>query len=184
MKILVSLMMLLFSLTPQGEDIRPVLAMKTGVLFRMHVIAQDDTPAMQALKLAVRDEVRRTYAAAPAQGATMLAQAQAMLPQLRTAALRAAKQHGFDGDVTVTVEDAVFDERTLDGHTFPAGRYPALIIRLGEAQGRNWWGLIDPEAALTCAGAGDAAGMTWDWGWRAFFRALWPKAFREVPACE
>ena len=37
------------------------LAMKTGVLLRMHVVAQDDTPAMQALKAPVRDAVRQVY---------------------------------------------------------------------------------------------------------------------------
>jgi len=61
---------------------RAVLGMKTGVLLRMHVIAQDDTAAMQAVKAPVRDAVRAAYDARVdrASGVAMLTQAQALLP--------------------------------------------------------------------------------------------------------
>ena len=40
---------------------RAVLGMKTGITLRMHVVAQDDTDAMQSVKLQVRDGVRDAY---------------------------------------------------------------------------------------------------------------------------
>ena len=44
------------------------------------------------------------------------------------------------------------------------------MIRLGDAQGRNWWGLIDPELALQCAEFDEA--LLWDWSLHGFLRAL------------
>lgn len=156
--------------TAPVQSARATLAMKSGVLLRMHVIAQDDTPEMQRIKLCVRDAVRQVYADAPkASGTSMLASARELLPQLTHAARLAARKEGYPGNVAVTIERTDFDRRTLDGLTIPAGEYPALIIRLGSAQGHNWWGLIAPELALNCARLPEDG---WDWSFRGFLRAL------------
>ena len=155
--------------TSLPKEARTVFAMKTGILLRMHVVAQDDTDAMQHVKLCVRDAVQEAYAGADASG-TMLECTQQLLPQLTQAARDAARQEGFTGSVTVEVETLHFDQRELDGLTIPAGEYPALMIRLGEAKGRNWWGLIDPQLAAACATFGDMS--VWDWSFRGFLNAL------------
>ncbi len=161
---------------------RAVLGMKTGVLLRMHVIAQDDTAAMQAVKAPVRDAVRAAYDARVdrASGVAMLTQAQALLPDLTCAAREAAKEAGFTESVTVTIEQLPFDTRQLEGLTIPEGVYPALVIRLGKAEGRNWWGLLDPEAALTAASLpGSADGVIWDWSLAGLWAALTHLPFPE-----
>ncbi|MGN0747128.1 MAG: stage II sporulation protein R [Aristaeellaceae bacterium] len=152
-----------------------VLAMKTGVLLRMHVVAQDDTPAMQAVKAPVRDAVRQAYAGHTAGEASlpMLPRAAALLPELTAAAQAAAREAGYAGEVTVALEWAQFDQRTLDGLTIPAGRYPALMIRLGQARGQNWWGLLDPELALSAAAIENGEGtIVWDWTLEGLLAAL------------
>ncbi|MBQ8312760.1 MAG: stage II sporulation protein R [Clostridia bacterium] len=168
---LLSLWLLLSTLFPAlPPESRTVFAMKTGVLLRMHVVAQDDTAEMQRVKLCVRDAVQAVYAAAPDQGGTMLQRTQALLPQLTQTAQVAARAKGFAGNVTVAIETLPFDQRSLDGLTIPAGTYPALMIRLGDAQGQNWWGLIDPELALQCAAFDEE--LRWDWSLHGFLRAL------------
>jgi len=167
---LFSLWMLLATLgTALPQEARTVLAMKTGVLLRMHVVAQDDTDEMQRVKLCVRDAVQRLYIEQAGSG-PMLLRVSELLPQLTRTAREAARQEGFAGSVTVTVERHSFDQRTLDGLTIPAGEYPALMIRLGQAQGRNWWGLIDPELALDCARLEGFPGL--DWSLTGFLNAL------------
>ena len=154
---------------------RTALAMKTGVLLRMHVIAQDNTPAMQALKAPVRDAVRQVYAdhAPPEDTLPMLPRAATLLPELSSAAQAAAREAGYTGEVSVTLEWARFDQRTLDGLTIPAGWYPALMIRLGDARGQNWWGLLDPELALSAAAMDNGEGLPlWDWTLEGFLAAL------------
>lgn len=162
--------------TFSAPESRVTLAMKTGMLLRMHVIAQDDTAEMQRIKLVVRDAVRQTYdELCPVPGAPMLQNAEALLPELTDAALAAARGEGFPGEVSVTIETLAFDERELDGYVLPAGEYPALMIRLGDARGHNWWGLIDPELSLRCAavrGTAQDGDIQWDWSLRAFLSAL------------
>lgn len=95
----------------------------------------------------------------------MLENTLTMLPALQAAAEQAAWAEGYYGPVTVSLEQAAFDERKLDGLTFPAGIYPALMVRLGPAQGHNWWGLVDRELALASAQVPDDAGTTlWEQG--------------------
>lgn len=149
----------------------PVEQLRSGALLRMHVIAQDDTPAMQAVKAPVRRAVQAVYAASPHSG-SMLADARALLPLFIRAAESAAAEAGFDGPVTVTLGDADFDARSLEGMYIPAGRYPALIIRLGKARGHNWWGLLDPELSLRAAAADGEGVPVWDWSLDALLDAL------------
>ena len=160
--------------TPEG---RVTFAMKTGILLRVHVVAQDDTGEMQRVKLVVRDAVRQAYDERyPSPCLSMLAAAEAMLPDLTEAAVAAARNEGFDGPVDVAIETRTFDARELDGFLLPEGEYPALMIRLGDAQGHNWWGLIDPDLSLRTAmvpdfGSSDGPAV-WDWSLKAFLSAL------------
>ena len=148
--------------------------LRSGQWLRFHVIAQDDTAQMQQAKLVVRDAVQTCYALNRPSDVPMLQAAQALLPELTQAAVSAARAEGFTGNIVVTLGMAAFDDRTLAGTTVPAGEYPALVIRMGDAQGRNWWGLLDPETALLFAAADDSAdgAPVWDWSWEALLAAL------------
>lgn len=154
----------------------PVEKLQTGEWLRFHVIAQDDTAAMQAVKAPVRDAVRAVYAEAADRDASMLENARALLPSLTEAACQAAREQGFAEDVTVSIARERFDTRLLEGRVIPAGTYPALVVRLGEARGHNWWGLIDPEASLRAACCGEAQegedSLEWDWSLGAILEAL------------
>lgn len=182
MKQLVALLCsLLHFLFPMQEalsapEMRTALAMHTGVALRMHVVAQDDTEAMQQIKLAVRDGVQQAYhTLTGGQVQPMLPAAHRHLEALTAAAEASAREAGFTGTVDVSLAMHRFDERTLDGLTIPAGLYPALVISLGGAQGRNWWGLIDPQFAAACAacpGATETDGILWDWSLDALLEAL------------
>lgn len=171
-----AILALVLSATLLSPQSKAVFAMKTGVLLRMHVIAQDDSAEMQRMKLCVRDAVQAAYV--PEGHGTMLAEATQLLPQLTLAAQEAAAREGFTGAVSVSIEHCTFDQRTLDGLTFPAGTYPALMIRLGDAQGHNWWGLVDPSLAIDCAALD---GLGWDWSFSGLWRALFPWAWEVEP---
>ena len=160
--------------TPEG---RVTFAMKTGILLRVHVVAQDDTGETQRVKLVVRDAVRQAYDERyPSPCPSMLAAAETMLPDLTEAAVAAARREGFEGPVDVAIETRFFDARELDGFLLPEGEYPALMIRLGDAQGHNWWGLIDPDFSLRTAmvpgPASTDSPAVWDWSLKAFLSAL------------
>ena len=142
------------------DSARAVMAMRAGILLRLHVVAASDLPEDQRIKLCVRDAVQAAYAEHAKESASMLENTRTMLPALQAAAEQAARAEGYHGPVTVSLEQVAFDERKLDGLTFPAGIYPALMVRLGPAQGHNCWGLVDRELALASAQVPDDAGTT------------------------
>lgn len=148
--------------------------LRSGQWLRFHVIAQDDSEEMQRIKLCVRDAVQACYAANRPEDASMLSAAEALLPALTQSAQAAARAEGFTGEVSVLLDVLPFDERTLAGVSVPAGDYPALVIRLGDAQGRNWWGLLDPETSLRFAAVEETqdGSILWDWSWEALLAAL------------
>lgn len=168
---LLAFMQLLAPVTPRQEVLT---RLRSGQWLRFHVIAQDDSDEMQRLKYLVRDAVQLCYTACAPQDAAMLDAAQALLPELTHAAEAAARKAGFAGSVSVSLDTAAFDDRNLGGIPIPAGEYPALVIRLGDARGRNWWGLLDPETALrfACVGETQDGTLIWDWSWKTLLAAL------------
>ncbi len=123
---------------------------------RLHVLAHDDTPAEQALKLQVRDAVN-AYVTPLLEGvsdrAAALAVLDAALPQLQQVAQACVAAAGYTHPVTVERTAMYFTTRTYDSGTLPAGRYEALRVRIGDATGRNWWCVVYPPLCVSAAAA-------------------------------
>lgn len=128
-----------------------------GKLIRLHVIAEDDSPAEQELKLRVRDAVLEqlaplTESAASAEQARSAIQAD--LPLLEQAAEAAAPGK----DVTVLFGPESYGTRSSGGCTLPAGTYCSLRVVIGRGGGHNWWGVIFPQLTdFASGGSADAA---------------------------
>lgn len=120
---------------------------------RLHVVANSDSEADQAQKRAVRDAVLPVIAELTADCADAKQAREvisAHLPEIRTAALAASG----GTDVSASLTDEAFPTRYYDTFTLPAGTYPSLRIRIGEARGHNWWCVVFPslcEAATSDA---------------------------------
>lgn len=120
---------------------------------RLHVVANSDSAEDQAQKLMVRDAVLPLISDLTAD-CTDARQAREKLaghlPEIHAAASRVS-----DGKaVTATITDEVFPTRYYDTFSLPAGTYPSLRIRIGEAQGHNWWCVVFPS--LCTAATSDA----------------------------
>lgn len=121
---------------------------------RLHVLANSDSEADQALKLHVRDAVL-----AAADGlldgvtdhAAAVEQVSAQLPRLQAAAAACIKEHGYSYPVNVELTEMYFTTRTYDAGTLPAGRYQALRVTIGEGAGHNWWCVVYPPLCLSAA---------------------------------
>lgn len=138
-----------FSLYAAGSlCLQQSLAEKT---VRLHVVANSDSEADQAQKLRVRDAVLRTVSELTA-GCSDAAQARAIiadrLTQIEAAAQTVLDQEGCDYRVSVTLGTEDFDTRRYDTFTLPAGRYPSLRVKIGAAQGHNWWCVVFPSLCL------------------------------------
>ncbi len=105
-------------------------------LVRLHVVANSDSPADQAEKLALRDKVTALLAPALA-GVSSREEALAVIEAQRPA-LEAL------GDVTVSLGVESFPTKDYVNFSLPAGDYLALRVVLGEGRGQNWWCVLFP----------------------------------------
>lgn len=135
-------------------------------LLRLHVVADSDSPADQALKLRVRDALLETLRPLSAQAQDrdeMAALVTRSLPALKKEAERTLRACGSTDAVAVTLGTEPFPTRFYDTFALPAGNYLSLRVRLGNAEGHNWWCVCFPalcqsactdEVKLAAAGAG------------------------------
>ena len=119
-----------------------------GEIFRLHVIANSDTQKDQELKLEVKNRVvdflveteGETHSAEETKEAVLT-----HLAQIEEEARDTVEEKGYDYPVQAVVEKTYFPEKTYGDCTFPAGEYEALIIRIGDAKGKNWWCVLYPS---------------------------------------
>lgn len=115
---------------------------------RLHVVANSDSAADQQQKLRVRDAVLRSVAELTAQcGDVRSAREQiaAHIDEISAAACTVLSEEGSDARVTVSLCDEAFETRVYDTFTLPAGVYPSLRVRIGAAEGKNWWCVVFPS---------------------------------------
>lgn len=126
--------------TGQSFLLQRQLAQKT---VRLHVVANSDSPEDQEQKLLVRDAVLRQVSELT-QGCENAEQAKKIVGEnLEEIALAAAAV--CPESIEVSLREESFETRYYDTFTLPAGDYPALRVRIGEAQGKNWWCVVFPS---------------------------------------
>ena len=121
-------------------------------VLRLHVLANSDSQADQALKLQVRDAVLEQAEGLLA-GAESRAEAEAILAahldRLAAAGAEAVGAAGYGYPVTVSLEDNCwFPTRVYEDFALPAGLYTALRVEIGAGAGRNWWCVVFPPLCL------------------------------------
>ena len=129
----------------------PVRASAQPDYIRLHVVAASDSLSDQAIKLAVRDGVRKCAAALLADCADPDSAYEVICAgrdELLAAAQEAARAAGYTGSVSAETGVFSFPDRTYGDELVPAGDYRALRIVLGEGEGRNWWCVIYPSLCL------------------------------------
>lgn len=131
----------------QCQDIRQKV-------FRLHILANSDSPADQALKLKVRDRILASSAtlfSASGDKAQAEAGARANLPQIEAIARDELRKDGSSESVRAEVVHMYFNTRTYGNVTLPAGDYDALRILIGSGKGHNWWCVLFPPLCLPSA---------------------------------
>lgn len=123
-------------------------------MIRLHVIANSDSDADQALKLEVRDKVL-DFTTTVLQRSTDMEDAQVRLrkelTRIETIARREIAAQGYDYPVTAQLASAEFPLKEYDGFSLPAGEYMALRLVIGEGEGRNWWCVVYPPLCTAAA---------------------------------
>ena len=140
----------IFSVIPFQADCRDI----ADNTFRLHILANSDSDADQALKLKVRDKVlsytAELFRDAPDKETSMQAVGQ-HLREIAEVACDEVRANGYDYPVKAEITRMYFSTRHYDGYTLPAGMYDALRLSIGKAEGHNWWCVMYPSLCLSSA---------------------------------
>ena len=127
--------------------------LRNGVL-RLHVMANSDSVADQQLKLKVRDRILEVTAEDFSECEDLdgaIKTASLNLGKITEAAREVVRGEGLDYSVSASVRKDFFNNREYDGFTLPAGVYNSLTVKIGKAEGHNWWCVLFPGICVTSA---------------------------------
>lgn len=117
-------------------------------ILRFHVIANSDSEEDQDLKLKVRDAVVE-YMEVLLGDAQSIAETksrvQAHMADIEKRAAAVIEKAGYTYPARAELTECYFPRKSYGDCTFPAGRYQALRLCIGKAEGRNWWCVLFPN---------------------------------------
>ena len=114
---------------------------------RIHIRADSNETAAQAVKYTVRDKIVAYLTPIVADCETKteaLEKIGAQVSVLQSIARQTLQNAGFSYGATLSLEREYFPTRVYEGYTLPAGEYTAVIVRLGAGEGDNWWCVVYP----------------------------------------
>ena len=115
-------------------------------VFRLHVIANSDSKEDQDLKYLVRDNIleyinkQKKFSSKD----DVIESSKTHLEEIKQIAKNTIIENGFDYDVTVQIGNFEFPTKKYGDISFPSGFYDALKIKIGNAEGQNWWCVMFP----------------------------------------
>ena len=125
-------------------------------VLRLHILANSDSDADQELKLKVRDAILENSAIQFEECCNLadaLKVAENSTAELSLIAQKVIKENGYNYEVKVEVGKSYFDTREYENFTLPAGFYNSVIIKIGKAEGKNWWCVMFPALCVPSANA-------------------------------
>ena len=115
---------------------------------RLHVLANIDSDSDQELKLKVRDKVI-DYLKDKLSAATSTDETKAIInteiENIKNVAIAEIVNNGYNYNVEVLLGNFDFPTKQYGDSQFPAGKYDALRILIGKAEGKNWWCVLYPQ---------------------------------------
>lgn len=119
-----------------------------GKIIRFHVLANSDSDEDQQLKLKVRDTIGSFMQPKLSEAENITKSRQIVtenLPAIEEEAEKVIAEEGYTYTVSAKLAKTDFPEKTYGQYTFPAGKYEALEVTIGEGGGQNWWCVMYPN---------------------------------------
>jgi len=127
-------------------------------IIRLHIVANSDSFTDQSAKLAVRDAIINTVKNDFSVN-TNKEEFKALLSQnqnkIKEIADRVLLKSGLDYKSHISLEKVYIPRKSYKNIILPEGKYDALVIRLGESYGKNWWCIVYPPLCFTEESVGD-----------------------------
>lgn len=114
---------------------------------RLRILADSDNPADQFVKRRVRDAVNASITGwVGSLGTSNEAKdaIRAHMPELRETVTEVLEKYDASKKFTIKLGQADFPTKMYGDFVYPAGKYDALVISLGDGKGANWWCVLFP----------------------------------------
>lgn len=154
------LLLLLFTLYIGISAYSYVVAVSSDIadsVFRLHILANSDSKEDQDLKYMVRDAVIDYMDSLTSESTTKqqaIAIAQEHQNEFKEIAEQVIKANGYSYSASIEIGNFDFPTKTYGDISLPAGKYDALRIKIGEAQGQNWWCVMFPPLCFVDVSSG------------------------------
>lgn len=116
-------------------------------IIRFHVIANSDSEEDQQLKYQVRDEILKQVAPRLAKSGSLAESRQIILgmeDELLEISREVIEDSGKKYDVSLAYGVSSFPTKSYGNIVLPDGDYEAVKIKIGKAEGANWWCVLFP----------------------------------------
>ena len=137
----------IFSLVPFKAECENI----SNELFRLHILANSDSEEDQELKLMVRNKIleytNTLYENSNSKSDTINI-TKDNLSNILSVAQDEVYKWGYNYNVTGEITKMYFNTRTYGNATIPSGVYDALRIKIGKAEGHNWWCVMYPSFCI------------------------------------
>lgn len=118
-------------------------------LFRLHIIANSDSDEDQNLKLYIRNNVinylKNYKFSNKKELITFLKEHENELNQIIQSSIN---QKGYNYNFSIEIGNSFFPQKKYENIILPSGYYDGLKIKLGKAEGKNWWCVLFPPMCL------------------------------------
>ena len=123
-------------------------------MIRLHVIANSDSQADQAVKLKVRDRVLKeieilTDGVCDKDTAEQIITKN--ITQIGYAASEELHKNGSANVAMANISREYYPTREYETFSLPAGEYTSLRVVIGEGKGHNWWCVVFPPVCTAAA---------------------------------
>ena len=136
-----------YATSKSNNDITSLQKGIADKIVRFHVIANSDSSEDQSLKLEVKKAVV-SYTSELLSSSHSIEETQQLLTDNTDTIINITKnvisENGYDYPVTAELKDTYFPTKSYGNYTFPPGTYRAYQIKIGNAEGQNWWCVLYP----------------------------------------
>jgi len=155
--IIISILLILFFIISAYSYATTVSNDLAENIFRLHILANSDSDEDQALKLKVRDAIldymnNLTENMTDKQAVIELSEAH--LENFREIAEKVIEENGYNYPVNLEIGNFYFPTKYYGNISLPAGNYDALRIKIGKAEGQNWWCSLFPPLCFVSISSG------------------------------
>jgi len=126
-------------------------------IFRLHILANSNSTEDQSLKLKIRDNIinyLENLCINCNSKSEYISIIEKNIKNLKAITTQTIIENGYNYSINIEIGNFYFPTKHYGNISYPAGFYDGLKIKIGEAEGQNWWCSLFPPLCFTDISSG------------------------------